>query len=165
MTYKDRIIQKKYQCEYYSKNKNKLKKCHAKWRFNNKDKVRMYKERDLASGMNTIYGKKYRLKHKEYHKKRKQLYVRRMKKILVAGYGGKCECCGEKNLEFLALDHRYGDGAKDRKENKRRGTSLHKYVIDLGFPRRYRILCHNCNMALGFYGYCPHKRRKKWIVK
>jgi hypothetical protein len=20
----------------------------------------------------------------------------------------------------------------------------------------YRVLCHNCNMALGFYGYCPH---------
>jgi hypothetical protein len=25
-----------------------------------------------------------------------------------------------------------------------------------GFPDGYRVLCHNCNMALGQYGYCPH---------
>jgi hypothetical protein len=22
----------------------------------------------------------------------------------------------------------------------------------------YRVLCHNCNLARGFYGYCPHEK-------
>jgi hypothetical protein len=25
------------------------------------------------------------------------------------------------------------------------------------YPTGYRVLCHNCNFALGHYGYCPHK--------
>jgi hypothetical protein len=22
-------------------------------------------------------------------------------------------------------------------------------------------LCHNCNMALGFYGHCPHEKERQ----
>jgi hypothetical protein len=29
-----------------------------------------------------------------------------------------------------------------------------------GYPKGFRVLCHNCNSARGLYGYCPHKRRK-----
>ena len=34
---------------------------------------------------------------------------------LVAAYGGICECCGEDEFEFLALDHKFGGGAEERK--------------------------------------------------
>jgi hypothetical protein len=30
-----------------------------------------------------------------------------------------------------------------------------------GYPKdRYQLLCHNCNMAKGFYGLCPHQEQK-----
>lgn len=42
---------------------------------------------------------------------------------------------------------------------------MHKPGIDMaqwcrrnGYPKGFRVLCHNCNMAIGFYGYCPHSR-------
>ena len=28
------------------------------------------------------------------------------------------------------------------------------------FPPGFRVLCHNCNQALGAYGYCPHKGKQ-----
>jgi hypothetical protein len=37
-------------------------------------------------------------------------------------------------------------------------TSLWTKLLRLGTPHPdYRVLCHNCNTALGFYGYCPHQ--------
>ena len=33
---------------------------------------------------------------------------------------------------------------------------LYKILRARGFPLGYRVLCHNCNLARGFYGYCPH---------
>jgi hypothetical protein len=70
--------------------------------------------------------------------------------------GGKCECCGETQYEFLAIDHRNGGGIADRKH--RSGGSFLRKVIKEGCPKdKYRVLCHNCNSAHGFYGYCPHQ--------
>ena len=72
--------------------------------------------------------------------------------------GGKncCDCCGEGHLEFLAIDHIKGGGNKHRK-SLRRGTYLPVYLKRHKYPKGYRILCHNCNMSIGFYGYCPHQ--------
>jgi hypothetical protein len=69
-------------------------------------------------------------------------------------YGGKCACCGEHRYEFLAIDHINGGGTKHRKETKNR--PLHKTLKAEGYPSGYRVLCHNCNSAYGYYGYCPH---------
>lgn len=70
-----------------------------------------------------------------------------------------CACCGEANIEFLALDHINGGGNKERKMSGRKGTiGLAQYLIKNGFPDGYRVLCHNCNQSLGAYKYCPHLR-------
>ena len=29
-----------------------------------------------------------------------------------------------------------------------------------GFPEGYQTLCHNCNLAKGFYGQCPHEQER-----
>lgn len=73
----------------------------------------------------------------------------------LALYGGRCQCCGEVHPEFLAIDHVRGNGATERKEltAERFLTKL----IQFGEPHEdYRLLCHNCNSSLGYYGYCPH---------
>jgi hypothetical protein len=72
----------------------------------------------------------------------------------------------EENREKIRLWH---DGAAHRKELLSRGiargnttTSVYDDVIKQGFPKdRFRLLCHNCNCARGYYGYCPHEKEKE----
>jgi hypothetical protein len=33
---------------------------------------------------------------------------------------------------------------------------MYAYLIRNNFPEGYRVLCHNCNQSLGYFGYCPH---------
>lgn len=83
-------------------------------------------------------------------------YTRKVKAEMVEAYGGKCVCCGESNPVLLALDHINGNGQSDRAMNGR-GRVMYARLKKLGYPRdEYRLLCHNCNMSLGFFGYCPH---------
>lgn len=68
-----------------------------------------------------------------------------------------CACCGEKRIEFLAIDHVDGGGNLQRKSlGLRTGEHFYSYLAQQGYPAGYRVLCHNCNCALGWYGYCPH---------
>jgi hypothetical protein len=74
-------------------------------------------------------------------------------------YGGKCDCCGEERPEFLALDHINGGGGKERR-NGITGITLMRKLKKEGYPKGiFRVLCHNCNLSLGFYGYCPHQHK------
>ena len=68
-----------------------------------------------------------------------------------------CECCGEKHIEFLAIDHRNGDGNKHRKKiGGLSGFMFHSWLIQNGLPDGFRVLCHNCNQSKGNLGGCPH---------
>ena len=72
-------------------------------------------------------------------------------------YGGnppKCSCCGESTYQFLSIDHIKGGGNKHRKAVK--AQNLYWWIIKNNFPEGFQILCHNCNLAKGFYGRCPH---------
>lgn len=74
---------------------------------------------------------------------------------VINAYGGKCNCCGESELVFLALDHVNGGGRKDMKEN---GTKAHyRRAKRENYPPTFQVLCHNCNMAKHINGICPHK--------
>lgn len=77
---------------------------------------------------------------------------------VIEHYGGVCSCCGESQIEFLAIDHAAGGGNEHRAEIRRRGSRLIDWIIVNDFPPLFRVLCHNCNTALGAYGYCPHTR-------
>ncbi len=74
------------------------------------------------------------------------------------GYGGKCDCCGESRFEFLALDHVNGGGRIEREKLSTR--QIADKVIKLGFSKDYRVLCHNCNQSIGWYGFCPHEKER-----
>ena len=94
--------------------------------------------------------KKMRVKNREITKQ--------LRSEMIAAYGSKCSCCGEKAWEFLTLDHINGDGAKHRRETNRRGNRLYALLKKQGWPKKaYRLLCMNCNFAIGRCGYCPHK--------
>lgn len=74
-----------------------------------------------------------------------------------AAYGGKCTCCGEERLEFLTFDHPDGGGRKHREAiGVGGGSNFARWLAREGYPEGYRLLCYNCNMALGYWKYCPH---------
>jgi len=86
-------------------------------------------------------------------KTRDRVNVRRR---LIEFYGGKCNCCGEAQYKFLGLDHLLGGGGKERRIRSTEQTS--RMILDGRLPKdQYQLLCHNCNLANGFYGLCPHK--------
>lgn len=90
----------------------------------------------------------------------------KLRNDVIAGYGGRCACCGESQYEFLSLDHVNGGGTIHLKGNKMGGDKRVHYrdARNRNYPPDYRILCHNCNFALGHYGHCPHDKERKCIT-
>lgn len=73
-------------------------------------------------------------------------------------YGGRCACCGITEPKFLAIDHINGGGNKHRKTlGSKGGASFYSWLKRNNYPTGFQVLCHNCNMAKGFYGQCPHQ--------
>lgn len=77
-------------------------------------------------------------------------------------YGGRfCRCCGENRVEFLSLDHIEGARATPRTASNRKANGLYSWLKGQGYPPGFRVLCMNCNFALGHAGYCPHERERQ----
>ena len=78
-----------------------------------------------------------------------------------------CRCCGENyHVDFLALDHISGRKEMDSDtklvklgySSLKREKDLQYWIIKNNFPKGFQILCHNCNVAKGHYGECPHEK-------
>ena len=81
-------------------------------------------------------------------------YYAVLRRAAIKHYGGCCACCGEARIEFLAIDHINGHGNEHRRV---RGTeNISQWLKKHNYPNGFRVLCHNCNMSIGFYNYCPH---------
>jgi hypothetical protein len=89
---------------------------------------------------------------------------------LIAAYGGKCECCGERQPLFLTIDHVNNDGAAHRRflREENRTTPSELVIRDLkarGWPKDVRLLCYNCNCGRARNGgVCPHQVASSAIV-
>jgi hypothetical protein len=97
-------------------------------------------------------------KYKEYSRS----YEKKKRIEVLTHYGNgkmECACCGESIFEFLGLDHINGGGNKHRKSIGT--TRLYDYLRSHGYPDGFQVLCHNCNMAKGFRGKCPHELLKE----
>ena len=106
------------------------------------------------------YHKRYWEDNKEILKQKEKLYRFNLKLDVIKRLGGCCACCGECHPTFMTLDHIHGGGYKQRvKDNFSRTTSYNRVKME-GFPRdKYRILCWNCNAAIGLFGGCPHDQK------
>ena len=87
------------------------------------------------------------------HKRRADVN-KRIRQNVINHYGGSCACCGESRYEFLAIDHINGGGKQHIKSIG--DNRLAKWIKRNNYPEGFRILCHNCNMSYGLYGFCPH---------
>ncbi len=131
---KNRAKRNKHQKEYYQAT-------HAQRRSNAKDQYIVHREKRIS----------YQLQAQ-----------RELRQETIAAYGGRCACCGEDHVEFLGIDHIDGKGAEHRRAlGIKGGTPMYRWLRDHGYPKdNFQLLCHNCNQARGFYGYCPHEREK-----
>lgn len=106
----------------------------------------------------SVKNKTYREEHRDAHRATDRRYYSKLRQQVLAAYGHACACCGNSQAEFLTLDHINGGGAKERRRFA--GGGMYAHVKKLGFPKDvYRLLCMNCNWALGMYGYCPHQQK------
>ena len=130
---------------YYQKNKEHIREHNKDYRLANKGKLSVYSHTDYErhKGARLANGKRHRQK---------------LRREIIEHYGNVCACCGENKLEFLCIDHIEGNGNKHRREVRGTGTRFYYWIRENNFPNILRVLCHNCNMSLGFYGYCPHKK-------
>lgn len=125
-----------YAREYYRKNKDRI---NAQRRATRKSPRPMHKYRIGSLSEDCTEYKQYRwvLRRLEFFKM----------------YGSVCSCCGESEQAFLALDHIGGQRGRIR---ERTDTAILN-AISTYQPNKYRILCHNCNMATRYDKPCPHQ--------
>jgi hypothetical protein len=135
--------------------------CHMVWRMNPSHERRTPEEKQEIK-RRYANDKWHKMRgDPEWRKLKRQATNKHNKKIRLAAlmaYGGlSCSCdhhgkpCGQKPIEFLALDHVGGNG----KIPGEGGLPLCRKLRKLGYPSGYRVLCHNCNSSLGHYGRCP----------
>lgn len=101
------------------------------------------------------YNHEWHERNRERNNERVSQNHRNERQICIEAYGGKCACCGESRYEFLCIDHMNGNGNKHRQQV---GNKICRWLIAQNFPTGFRVLCHNCNQALGHYGFCPHEK-------
>jgi len=101
-------------------------------------------------------GRRYWMKHKKRLNKIQRELLKGLRCEFINAYGGKCQCCGESEKMFLTIEHINGRGSEER---KRLGSyQLLVKLRRLGWPKEnHTILCFNCNLSKGFFGFCPHK--------
>ena len=107
-------------------------------------------------------------KHQEYYILRADRFRaasrdcnRRLKIRVIEAYGGKCQCCGESQIEFLTIDHINGGGTADRQSERGYGSHFYRWLERNDYPiDEFQCLCYNCNCAKSFFGHCPHGKEK-----
>jgi len=87
----------------------------------------------------------------------KKNYNKQAREKIINLYGGKCQCCNENKYRFLTIDHINGGGCQHRKVANQ--AAIYRDVLNN--MQNYRILCMNCNWAIGKYNICPHKESVK----
>lgn len=88
-------------------------------------------------------------------KDRTALYRKRIRRNVIDKYGGRCACCGERELLFLTIDHKDGTGFEDRKSFT--GTAWYMHLNRTNLRTDLQVLCYNCNNGREMGGgICPH---------
>ena len=138
-----------YSLKFYYSHKEQHNRRVMDWQKRNKDKVKIIKKRYCSKPENRERVRRYA---------RKRFQTLRLKALIhYSTNPPQCACCSEQHIEFLALDHIKGKGTQHRNQIK---DNMWNWVTRNKYPEGFRVLCHNCNSSIGFYGYCPHQKLK-----
>lgn len=102
-----------------------------------------------------------------YHRSRREYESRKLKRaipLVIGHYSNgrfECACCGQKERDFLTIDHIKGGGNRDSSELgiPRGGSSLYRWLIRNGYPPGFQVLCINCNLSKAKHGACIHQMK------
>ena len=104
-----------------------------------------------------VYGRKRYDANKLKEQKRGRDKYKQLKEEIFEHYGKLCKCCGEKMLDFLAIDHVANDGYTHRKTVPG-GIRMYYWLKKNNFPEGFQVLCHNCNWSKHINGgTCIHQ--------
>lgn len=133
-----------YGRKWYHGNRNKRQKAIKRWAKEHPEKIR-------------LNSKRWHSRNKEQRANEQRERLLKYKTQVVEAYGGKCSCCGEKEIGFLTVEHLKKNGDSHRKV---RGNFYH-YLVRNNFPDKeiLSILCMNCNWIERNGRVCPHKIR------
>lgn len=101
-----------------------------------------------------------RLKNSEKIAISKKQKHQELRLAALSSVGLECVCCKETQLEFLSLDHINGGGRQHRKSVGDSQKLYRQILTSSEIKSLFQTLCHNCNLAKGFYGTCPHQRKE-----
>lgn len=142
-------------CGRPSDGRTRCKACMAMTTRANKARRARYRE----EGRCTICGTPSPAANCERCRQREHAEYQVVRLSCIMAYGGQCACCGEDHPEFLQLDHVSVPGSVERRTSAASGLpkSIFFRLRKQGYPPGFQVLCANCNMALAFYGRCPHR--------
>jgi hypothetical protein len=170
--WQSRSFRRRYAKSYYRKNRRRLLEYDRTTRIARRKaspkKRRAYNRR--IQRWKQLHPRKWKLwRLKWYHKNRGKLREKgreasvALKRAVIAAYGGKCKCCGEKEESFLCVDHVRNDGKRHfggpNRKYRMAGSILYRWLKKKRFPKkRFQLLCCNCNQGKKICGVCPHKK-------
>lgn len=178
-TPESRLKRLEYERTYREKNRAKLNAKALAWRnahretqnasslaWSRRPEVRERRKQRLAEPVakakTNAAHRAWKQRNRERENATRKARYQRLRAEALATYGDKCAYCGETHPHFLSIDHKNGGGKRDRIALGCRegGVNWYKYLLDK-HPDHVQILCHNCNMAKGHYGVCPHQILKE----
>ena len=116
----------------------------------------------ICKSCSNIRAKKWYAENRERGKANRLAWARELRKRAVLAIGGySCRCCGESHASMLDIDHIDGDGAAHRKSV---GGMLSVYHDVIAEPKRFQMLCCNCNQSKRRLGKnkCEHELEVAW---
>lgn len=130
--------------KWRKKNPKKSRAIKARWRKKNPGKIQELRR---------AWYRKHRQRHVEYARDSR----RRLSYAVFKIYGGKCACCGERELRFLTLDHVKNNGGQERRHGLK-NNQLYRLIRNTGKRMAgIQVLCANCNLGKQWNaGVCPH---------
>ena len=170
--------------EFYTKGRYCCKDCAKKRIYARRDNIKaqglciMCRSPSVESGTTCLVCKKKALQryydNQPEYRATAKARRRQLKADALAAYGGAvCVCCGEKHIEFLAIDHINGDGAEHRRALLKErgwkvsatamsGSHMYYWLRENNYPPGFQVLCANCNTAKGHAAdrLCPHERER-----
>ena len=99
---------------------------------------------------------KYRLKNRTHINQLARLKNITDRQEMTRLLGNKCKACGEDDPIYFQIDHINNDGYLEK-----RSIELRDYLKN---PKKFQLLCANCNQAKKLNGgklYKPKKKRKR----
>ncbi len=146
---KKREYERVYRKKWVARNKERWNKYRKEWESRNREKINEQKR-----GRYWANREKEIIRVMEGNKRQ----YRKLRLEAIEKYGGKCVCCGEDRIQFLCIHHIEGGGRKHREELRNTlNQNIYEHLKKSNYPEGFGVLCHNCNLSMGFYGFCPHQ--------